>query len=596
MRFNKAAAGALLAGASLVHAQDEYCSDRSTIVVTEYVTLPGPVSSTPTPASSTVDGAASSSAPVEETTSVQVVTLTPVPATSSPPMTTSTLYSTTSTIDAEGSTVYLTAFSTTTVCPVSETSVAGTPDDDVTTTIHSTSSTTEFRTITQCAECTTPQPTQWTTSTIYTTSASVDENDNTVYVTVPHTTTVCPVTATEVPSSSKCTNTRTVTVDPPAVTVTVQPTQSAAVDGAVGAAAYTPSSSVDAAVGAAEYTPSSSSSVSVAVDTPVYTPVASSSASVAVDSPVYTPAPVAASTPAAADAGVDGAAGVPSSSSVSVAVDTPVYTPVPVASTPSVAVDTPSYTPAPASSTPAVFVESASSSTPVYTPSSSTSSAPAATSSDSSLVGTVGGTVTSLTEAVTGEATYYTGDVSSGTCSFTGYTLPSSIFGTALSDSNWATAGNCGACVSVKGPSGDAITAMIVDKCPGCGDNHLDLFEDAFSSLAATATGVIDVAWEIVECGITTPLKLTNKDGASEYWFSMQVVNSNLPVKGLSVSTDGGSTWTETTRTDYNFFEYEQGFSTSTVDIKVTSTTGKEVITKNVTIGSGSSHECDSNF
>lgn len=116
MRFNKAAAGALLAGASLVHAQDEYCSDRSTIVVTEYVTLPGPVSSTPTPASSTVDGAASSSAPVEETTSVQVVTLTPVPATSSPPMTTSTLYSTTSTIDAEGSTVYLTAFSTTTVC------------------------------------------------------------------------------------------------------------------------------------------------------------------------------------------------------------------------------------------------------------------------------------------------------------------------------------------------------------------------------------------------------------------------------------------------------------------------------------------------
>ncbi|KAH7043327.1 RlpA-like double-psi beta-barrel-protein domain-containing protein-containing protein [Macrophomina phaseolina] len=422
MRFNKAAAGALIAGASLARA-DEYCSDRSTIVVTEYVTLPGPVNSTPasaesTPlASSSVDGAASSPTPTaSETTSVQVVTLTPVPATSSPPLTTSTLYSTSSTVNGEGETIYMTVSSTTT-----------------------------------------------------------------------------------------CTNTRTVTVDPPAVTVTVQPSASSAADGAVGAA---------------EYTPSSSSSVS---------------------------------------------------------------------SSTSVAVDTPSYTPAPVSSTPAVTVES-------VTPSSSTSSAPAATSSDSSLVGSVGGAVTALTEAVTGEATYYTGDISSGTCSFTGYTLPSSIFGTALSDSNWESAGNCGACVSIKGPSGDAITAMIVDKCPGCGTNHLDLFEDAFSSLSALATGVINVSWEIVECGITSPLKLTNKDGASEYWFSMQVVNSNLPVKSLSVSIDGGSTWTETTRTDYNFFEYEQGFGTTTVDVKVTSTTGKEVITKNVTIGSATSHECDSNF
>lgn len=465
------------------------------------------------------------------------------------------------------------------------------------------------------------------------------------------------MTATEaalstISSTSKCKTTRTVTVDPEPVTVTVTPSAAAAVDGAVGAAAAEPSSwtsatvvpvetvvytetpaaasssaAADGVVAAAAVEPSSSSLASVAVDTPVYTPApVESSASVApVETVVYTETPAASATPAA-EAGVDGLTGFPSSGSV--AVDTPVYTPAPVLSTPvavgtpaytpsvavdtpvytpsvavdtpvytpSVAVDTPVYTPAPASSTPAVSVEQVASSSSVAQSTFVTSSAPAASSSSAGLVSSVGSTVNGLTAAVTGEATFYGGNVAGGTCSFTGYSLPASLFGTALSGSNWDTASNCGACVNVQGPSGNTITAMIVDQCPDCGDNQLDLFEGAFTELASASTGTIDISWEIVECGITTPLQLANKKGTSEYWFSMQVSNSNVPVKSLHVSTDSGSTWTETTRTEYNFFEYESGFGTSTVDIKVTSSTGKEVITKNVTVGSGTTHECDSNF
>jgi hypothetical protein len=63
--------------------------------------------------------------------------------------------------------------------------------------------------------------------------------------------------------------------------------------------------------------------------------------------------------------------------------------------------------------------------------------------------------------ALTGEATTYRGNTAGGACSFSTYTLPSSIFGTALSDSNWDTAANCGRCVSVTGPSGNSITAMV---------------------------------------------------------------------------------------------------------------------------------------
>lgn len=70
--------------------------------------------------------------------------------------------------------------------------------------------------------------------------------------------------------------------------------------------------------------------------------------------------------------------------------------------------------------------------------------------------------------ANSGEATFYGGNVAGGACSFSTYTLPSNIFGTALSDSNWDNSANCGACVSVTGPDGNAITAMVHPLAPFC--------------------------------------------------------------------------------------------------------------------------------
>ncbi|EKG16104.1 Barwin [Macrophomina phaseolina MS6] len=195
-----------------------------------------------------------------------------------------------------------------------------------------------------------------------------------------------------------------------------------------------------------------------------------------------------------------------------------------------------------------------------------------------------------------GKATFYGGNLSGGMCSFTGYTLPSGIYGTALSDSNWNKAAACGECVKVTGPKGNSITAMVVDQCPGCGTNHLDLFQDAFAKLSDISAGIIDVTWEVVECGITSPITLKNKEGTSKYWFSMQVMNANEGVKSLQVSTDGGSTWKDTTRTDYNFFENSSGFGADKVAVKVTGVSGKSVVTKNVGVTGGSTVKAASNL
>jgi expansin (peptidoglycan-binding protein) len=195
-----------------------------------------------------------------------------------------------------------------------------------------------------------------------------------------------------------------------------------------------------------------------------------------------------------------------------------------------------------------------------------------------------------------GEATFYGGNTAGGMCSFTDYTIPSGLFGTALSDSNWANAQACGQCVSVTGPDGNKVVAMVTDQCPGCGPNHLDLYPDAFKKLADPSKGVIKVSWDFVPCGITTPIVLKNKSGTSKFWFSMQVMNANVGVSKLEVSTDGGNTWKATTRQPYNFFENSAGFGADSVDVKVTSIDGKTVVVKGVSIASGSLKTAGGNF
>ncbi|KAJ5397646.1 hypothetical protein N7509_005759 [Penicillium cosmopolitanum] len=204
--------------------------------------------------------------------------------------------------------------------------------------------------------------------------------------------------------------------------------------------------------------------------------------------------------------------------------------------------------------------------------------------------------VSSSSGGSSGEATFYGGNVAGGTCSFSGYTIPSNLFGTAFSGAVWDNAAKCGSCVAVTGPNGKTIKAMIVDKCPECAEGHFDLFQDAFAELSDISAGVIDITYSAVSCDLEGPLKLKNKEGTSAYWFSMQVVNANEPVTKLEVSTDGGSNWQSTTRTDYNFFENSSGFGTDSVTVRVTGESGTTVVVKNVGSEAGSEITAGSNL
>lgn len=66
---------------------------------------------------------------------------------------------------------------------------------------------------------------------------------------------------------------------------------------------------------------------------------------------------------------------------------------------------------------------------------------------------------TSSAASVTGSASFYGGNLDGGACSFSGYTLPSSLFGTAFGGT-WD-ASQCGSCVSVTNSAGKTIKAMV---------------------------------------------------------------------------------------------------------------------------------------
>lgn len=197
--------------------------------------------------------------------------------------------------------------------------------------------------------------------------------------------------------------------------------------------------------------------------------------------------------------------------------------------------------------------------------------------------------------AVSGQSTFYGGNVQGGTCSFSTYKIPSGLYGTAFSGQAWDNAANCGGCVKVT-HGGKSITAMIVDKCPECDKGHLDLFSDAFAALANPSDGIIDTSYEFVSCPkVSGPLTIHTKSGVSPYWISAQVVNANRRTSKLEVSTDGNS-WTEAKRTEYNFFEISSGVGADSASIRVTSEDGASVVVRDVPMKADVSTDASGNY
>lgn len=101
----------------------------------------------------------------------------------------------------------------------------------------------------------------------------------------------------------------------------------------------------------------------------------------------------------------------------------------------------------------------------------------------------------------TGDMTFYNGNGAYGAC---GTPVDDSKITVALNVAQfnpYTPNGNpnknplCGQQIQVTGPRGNSIVATIVDSCPGCGPNGIDLTPAAFNQLADPAAGKVSIKW-----------------------------------------------------------------------------------------------------
>jgi len=182
---------------------------------------------------------------------------------------------------------------------------------------------------------------------------------------------------------------------------------------------------------------------------------------------------------------------------------------------------------------------------------------------------------------ISGKVTWYaaTGE---GTCSFIKDTS-SPLMITAYPGSNWNHAANCGRCVNVTYKS-KSIVVKIIDQCPGCSSNQLDLARDAFAKLEDLSQGVLKVDYNFVACPTKGNILYRVKSDSSQWWQSIVVNNHRVGLKSFQIKGKNNRDWITLQRKDYNEFESPYAIEFP-VSFRVTSIEGKVITDTNIIKG-----------
>lgn len=171
-----------------------------------------------------------------------------------------------------------------------------------------------------------------------------------------------------------------------------------------------------------------------------------------------------------------------------------------------------------------------------------------------------------------GDATVYDAADGNGACSFG----PSDdMMIVAMNETDYETAGACGATVLVRAANGNSVTVRVTNVCPlPCAPGQLDLSKQAFAELADPMLGRIPVTWSLVSPGSAGTISIRYKDGSSQWWCGIQAIDHRNPLAKLEV--DAGDGWQALPRTGYNYFLSENG-SGCGGDIRITDIYGERL-------------------
>ena len=159
-----------------------------------------------------------------------------------------------------------------------------------------------------------------------------------------------------------------------------------------------------------------------------------------------------------------------------------------------------------------------------------------------------------------------------GHCSFP--KPPADDLFVALGHGVYGNAEPCGSYLDVTGPKGK-VRVKVIDSCPECADNHLDLSRAAFKKIADPVDGIAPISFKKVRSpSVPGPLSVRIKEGASQYWFAALIDNHANPLTSVKVSNRGGA-FRSAQRADYNYWIIDDGAGSGPFTIKITDVYGK---------------------
>lgn len=182
-------------------------------------------------------------------------------------------------------------------------------------------------------------------------------------------------------------------------------------------------------------------------------------------------------------------------------------------------------------------------------------------------------------QVIKGQATLYELQSGGGNCSYP--SPPAGDLYVALSPGEYAAAAACGGYLDVTGPKG-TVRVKVVDQCPECQAGHVDLSRAAFARVADPGKGLVGVTYRpLANPRVGRPLSFRVKEGSSQWWLALLVIDHGNPLTSVEVKTTGG-TWRKLARADYNYWIAESGVGQGPFTVRVTDTRGHRVTANRV--------------
>lgn len=170
------------------------------------------------------------------------------------------------------------------------------------------------------------------------------------------------------------------------------------------------------------------------------------------------------------------------------------------------------------------------------------------------------------TSVTSGTATYFMPGPST-TCMFDTATIGEK-YG-AINGSQFGIADYCGVCLEVTGSASSSVI-QIVDNCPTCVANSLDLTPSVFLEITGDlSVSIAPITWKQVSCPWLTNLRL-NKYNSNGYYCEIIIENHVNDLSEVQIYANGS--WNSLNRTNYNTWKNDalvlNGEPTYTISVK----------------------------